>query len=107
MSSYQRWILIFNIFFILATVVILALAYPHLPPQVPLFYSRPWGERQLAAPVFLAIFPFLSFLIFLLNTLLGRIFLSFPFLGAALKLSAAFFSGLILFDLIKIVMIII
>lgn len=25
----------------------------HLPPQVPLFYSRPWGEEQLADPRFL------------------------------------------------------
>jgi len=107
MNSYQRWVLIFNVFFVLAAAIILIFAYPHLPPQVPLFYSRPWGEKQLAAPVFLAIFPFLSFLIFVLNIFLGRIFLSFPFLGAALRLSAAFFSGLILFDLIKIIMIII
>jgi hypothetical protein len=25
----------------------------HLPPQVPLFYSRPWGEEQLADTRFL------------------------------------------------------
>ncbi len=25
----------------------------HLPPQVPLFYSRPWGDEQLANTVYL------------------------------------------------------
>ena len=25
----------------------------HLPPQIPLFYSRPWGEEQLAGTYFL------------------------------------------------------
>jgi hypothetical protein len=24
-----------------------------IPPQIPLWYSRPWGEEQLAAPVYL------------------------------------------------------
>jgi hypothetical protein len=27
----------------------------HMPPQIPLFYSLPWGEEQLAGSVFLAI----------------------------------------------------
>lgn len=26
-----------------------------LPPQIPLFYSRPWGEEQLTTPIFLLI----------------------------------------------------
>ena len=26
-----------------------------LPPQIPLFYSRPWGEEQLATPSYLVI----------------------------------------------------
>jgi hypothetical protein len=25
----------------------------HLPPQIPIFYSRPWGEEQLAEKYFL------------------------------------------------------
>jgi len=107
MNSYRRWILILNIFFILATAITLVFAYSHLPPQVPLFYSRPWGEKQLVAPVFLVILPILSFFIFLLNTFLGRILLSFPFLEVALGVSSTFLSGLILLSLIKIVTIIV
>ncbi len=82
-------------------------AYPHLPPQVPLFYSRPWGEEQLVAPIFLVILPLLSFFIFLLNIFLGRILLSFPFLEVALGISSTFLSGLILLSLIKVITIII
>jgi hypothetical protein len=29
------------------------IALKHLPPQVPLFYSRPWGEEQLVGTSFL------------------------------------------------------
>lgn len=28
-------------------------AIPRLPPQIPFFYSRPWGEDQLGRPYFL------------------------------------------------------
>lgn len=31
-----------------------------LPPQVPLFYSRPWGEEQLAHPAWLFLLPLSS-----------------------------------------------
>lgn len=34
----------------LALAVVL-LSWQKLPPDVPLFYSRPWGEEQLANPV--------------------------------------------------------
>lgn len=38
-----------------------------LPPQVPLYYSHPWGESQLTSPTGLLLLPFLSLLIFILN----------------------------------------
>lgn len=37
-------ILIINVFMIL----IFFVEFGHLPPQIPLFYSKPWGEDQLA-----------------------------------------------------------
>ncbi len=33
------------------TVAIIALFWRRLPPVVPLFYSLPWGEEQLASPL--------------------------------------------------------
>ncbi|MBI2008514.1 hypothetical protein HYS82_02550 [Candidatus Amesbacteria bacterium] len=32
---------------------LLAIFFARLPPQVPLWYSRPWGEEQLASPAIL------------------------------------------------------
>jgi hypothetical protein len=31
-----------------------------LPPQVPMWYSRPWGEVQLANPAWLALLPIMT-----------------------------------------------
>lgn len=52
-------ILIINVLMIL----IFFIEFGHLPPQIPLFYSKPWGEDQLAEvwmifllPIFLDIF---------------------------------------------------
>lgn len=42
-----------------------------LPPVVPLWYSRPWGADQLAAPVWLLLLPFGSLAIYGINTLIS------------------------------------
>jgi hypothetical protein len=47
----------------------------HLPPQIPLFYSRLWGEDQLADTWLIFLVPiFLTLLIFINNNLLKRFF---------------------------------
>lgn len=46
-----------------------------LPEKVPFFYSRPWGQEQLATKDFLFLIPLFSFLIFLLNYYLALILL--------------------------------
>lgn len=45
----------------------IALFYTHLPPLIPLWYSRPWGADQLAHPAWLLIFPLGSISIFFIN----------------------------------------
>lgn len=42
-----------------------------LPPQVPLWYSRPWGTDQLAHPLWLFIFPASSLLCYLINRMIS------------------------------------
>lgn len=42
-----------------------------LPPQVPLWYAKPWGADQLASPYWLFILPFSSLVIFAVNILLS------------------------------------
>lgn len=57
-------ILLFILAFLLFT-------WQKLPPQVPLFYSLPWGEEQLASPSFLLILPFSCLCLGILNFFLA------------------------------------
>lgn len=41
--------------------------FTHLPPQIPLFYSQPWGEDQLVDYWFIFILPFLLHVFIFLN----------------------------------------
>ncbi|KKU29077.1 MAG: hypothetical protein UX80_C0006G0020 [Candidatus Amesbacteria bacterium GW2011_GWA2_47_11b] len=36
---------------------LLAIYWKSLPPEVPLLYSRPWGQDQLVSPIFLIVPP--------------------------------------------------
>jgi len=66
-----RW----NLVFILGQVAILFVKFNNLPPQIPLFYSRPWGESQLTPVSSIFILPALSIFIMLINNLLAIFFL--------------------------------
>lgn len=55
---------VFFTFLLLGTdLIVLALVWQKLPPELPLFYSRPWGEQQLIRKDWFFILP-LSCLIF-------------------------------------------
>lgn len=69
-STFIRWI----IFFILAQLIILFFTYSNLPPQVPLYYSLPWGEARLALVINLFLFPLFSVLIFIVNSMLAMFY---------------------------------
>lgn len=45
-----------------------------LPPQIPLYYSRPWGEEQLVDLWLIAIIPLMMHMFIVGNTLLKRFF---------------------------------
>ena len=45
--------------------------FPVLPPQVPLWFSRPWGADQLASPYWLFLLPASSVLWYGINVLLS------------------------------------
>jgi len=57
--------------------IIILISFPFfkwesLPPQIPLFYSRPWGQDQLAPKILIFLLPAVSFVVFLLNSLLVK-----------------------------------
>lgn len=65
---------VFCILSVILQALILLVSFGKLPPQVPLFYSRPWGEQILAPPIFLAILPAIAFLTLVLNHFVNLIF---------------------------------
>lgn len=60
-------------FLLIAQLVTLALFWPKLPPQVPLFYSRPWGKEQLINPLGLLLLPTLSLSIAVVNLIFASL----------------------------------
>lgn len=79
------WGLAFSLIFLSLGVIFLAFFWPHLPPQIPLFYSRPWGEEQLASKTQLIFLPLFSFLIFASSLLASAgFFAKDPFLSQIL-----------------------
>lgn len=56
-----------SLLFGFAQLAILAFFWRQFPPQVPLFYSRPWGQEQLVNPLGLLLLPAISFLVTFAN----------------------------------------
>lgn len=82
---------------------LILVSWGNLPPEVPIFYSLPWGE-YLASPLALWILPLSAFLTFSFNMWLAE----FPlrqnvFLGRTLILSALVAAGITLYGTVKIV----
>lgn len=56
---------------IFLTLIIISIFYTKLPPEIPLWYSLPWGETRLATPLWLFLLPVSSLMSFFINTLLA------------------------------------
>ncbi len=61
----------FVVFFTLASLLVIAFKWNHLPPMVPLWYSRAWGADQLAQPYWLFVLPLAALLIYFINLFLS------------------------------------
>lgn len=60
-----------NLLVITVQIVYLIYKFNDLPPQVPLYYSLPWGESQLASASQLFFLPTFSIVFGLINNLLA------------------------------------
>ena len=45
--------------------------FRQLPPEVPLWFSRPWGEDQLASAYWLFLLPLSGFVWYIIDLLIG------------------------------------
>lgn len=77
-------VLVFN----LLTIALIFLLKSQLPPEIPLFYGRPFGQEQLAQSIKLIILPITAFVIALFNAILSVVissrFLTQILLGVAI-----------------------
>jgi len=103
-TNYQvfRW----NVIFIIAQLAFLIFKFNSLPDQVPLYYSLPWGESQLASVSALFFLPTFSIIFLLINHLLATFFLNtiqiFSHLLIITSLIFSIFSFITLFQIINI-----
>lgn len=71
LSRFALWLSFFLLCIVFLVVFIL---WSKLPPQIPLFYSRPWGEEQLASNYWLLILPFSLLGLLIFNLTLSSLF---------------------------------
>lgn len=74
---------------LITTLFFLAFFWPSLPPEIPLFYSRPWGEAQLAPAYFIAIPPVLAVLFLFANSLFAQTLDNYPLIRKLLVFGSA------------------
>jgi hypothetical protein len=93
-----------SIIFLITQLALVGFYWRQLPPQGPLFYSRPWGERQLTTPQGYLLLPLASFLTIAINLFIGSLIpKEEKLISQLLVLFAAVFNFLSLFTLIKII----
>lgn len=89
------------------SIFIIAISWPRLPQLIPLWYSQPWGQERLAAPVFILLLPVATFLTHLLNILIGAFWAnSHRILIQLLFVTSIFISIISLLSVVKIISIV-
>lgn len=97
-----------SLILLLGQILIILIFIRQLPPQIPLFYSRPWGNEQLSPFWGISILPGLSLLVFLLNSLLSLTLKKEPkLLANSLQATSTIFSLFCLITLFQILKLII
>ena len=80
-------------------VIVGLLSYPKLPPQVPLFYSRPNGDDQIVDTIYLAYLPISMVLIVLINIYISR----FLFSGNVFVRRIIYYANIVIIILITLI----
>ena len=96
-----------SLILLLSAIGYLLSATHRLPPELPLLYSRPWGEEQLAPAAFLLVLPLGGLMIVFLNIgMAGVLFEESPFLARILVWSSVLVSLISSIAVFKIVTVI-
>jgi hypothetical protein len=99
-----KYVVIIFVSMLAVSILVLLFNWSKLPPQVPLYYSLPWGEQQLAAPWELSILPTFAVSIFLTNLFLSYLLVRDNDLILKILLyTSLFVAGLLLYSLVRVV----
>ena len=93
-----------TIFLISLSLIFMVFKFREIPPEVPLFYSLPWGEKQLANKFFLFLLPLFSIITLLVNRYLAMKIKEEILISRLLIIGAFLFSLLSTITLFKIVL---
>lgn len=94
---------LFSFLLLLLQSLFLLLVYRSLPRELPLFYSRPFGQEQLGSRFMLWILPALSLVFFLLNLFIAKKLSSYMTIGRILIFTGVSVSLLLLITQFKII----
>ena len=97
----RRGFLVAAFFWLSGLSVLIFLSF-RLPPQVPLFYSRPWGEEQLVSAGFIFLLPAIAFLMLFINFLASNFLSQEKLILRVLAVSSALGTFLVFFTLMRI-----
>lgn len=64
----------FCVLTIILEISYILISWSKLPPQIPIFYSRPWGRDILSAPIFIWLLPGFFAICFVLNYFISNFF---------------------------------
>lgn len=94
---------VFCVLSILAQSSLILVSWGKLPPQIPLFYSRPWGEEMLTSPLSLWILPGLLLVLAIFNFFVISNFRQNRFLVRAIVIFTLMVAFLTIYDTAKII----
>lgn len=98
------YIFFFIILSLLGQSTLLLINWGQLPPVVPIFYSKPWGDLMLAAPIYLWLLPGVTLIFFIINYYIAIYILrEYYFLNRVLIVFTALIAISMLYNLSKII----
>lgn len=93
-----------NLVLLITQALIIISIWRFLPPEIPLFYSRPWGRDQLVSYPGIITLPAVCLIVFFTNTVIAQLAVKEEALiKKMLSLTSLTFTLLILISLIQII----
>lgn len=93
-----------NLILLSAQILIIISVWRFLPPEIPLFYSRPWGEDQLTNYYGIITLPVICLIVFFTNSVIAKLAIKEEnLIKQMLAVASLIFIFLILISLIQII----